>query len=514
MVKRWFLEYQSYDIDWEYIKGEDNEIADCLSRLCPNTSLSTPQEILSASEELERVNNHKWELMKKCHNDVAGHHGAERMKQKLDKVDGGIWPKRDAHIARFIKRCPCCQKMSRLKYPIHATPFTLSSYSPMSTIAIDAIEGLRPDNHKNNTIIVIIDTFSRFIELYPTDGIYGAAVSKALLAHIGRYGIPDQIRSDRGPAFTSIAWEELVKLIGIDHALTTAYSKEENGIVERANQEVMRHLRNIVFDKNILDKWSVYLPLVQRICNSSVHWSTGVTPASIIFGNAIDLDRQIIQPSMGDNGQANSEHVSYLDPSNLGSWMAQMLQNQDNIIQLVAKNLRQRDEIHLRIREPKDKTEFPIGSYVLSEYTNAYRKGPSSKLLPFLEGPLRVVNIKNSNTYVVQNLVTLRTYDINITRLRPFDFDPLTQNPLQMAIRDHTDLQEVARISDMKGNPKGRKTNLTFLVHWIGFAEPTWEPWKNVRNTTALVNFLRTHDDPVVRKLTPKDLEDEETKDN
>jgi hypothetical protein len=43
---------------------------------------------------------------------------------------------------------------------------------------------------------------------------------------------------------------------GVDHILTTAYSKEENGIVERANQEILRHLRNIIFDKNVLSKWS------------------------------------------------------------------------------------------------------------------------------------------------------------------------------------------------------------------------------------------------------------------
>jgi hypothetical protein len=34
----------------------------------------------------------------------------------------------------------------------------------------------------------------------------------------------------------------MVKAMGVEHILTTAYSKEENGIVERANQKVMRHL--------------------------------------------------------------------------------------------------------------------------------------------------------------------------------------------------------------------------------------------------------------------------------
>jgi len=52
-------------------------------------------------------------------------------------------------------------------------------------------------------ILVIIDAFSRWVELYPTK--------------------------------TTTAVE-------------TAYSGEENDIVERANQEVLRHLNAILFD--------------------------------------------------------------------------------------------------------------------------------------------------------------------------------------------------------------------------------------------------------------------------
>jgi hypothetical protein len=38
-------------------------------------------------------------------------------------------------------------------------------------------------------------------------------------------------------------------MLGIEQELITPYSHEENGIVERMNKEVMRHLRDILFDK-------------------------------------------------------------------------------------------------------------------------------------------------------------------------------------------------------------------------------------------------------------------------
>jgi hypothetical protein len=42
-------------------------------------------------------------------------------------------------------------------------------------------------------------------------------------------------------------------LIGTEHCLTLAYSKEENALVERANKEVNRHLRAFMFDANSVD---------------------------------------------------------------------------------------------------------------------------------------------------------------------------------------------------------------------------------------------------------------------
>ena len=104
----------------------------------------------------------------------------------------------------------------------------------------------------------------------------------------GRFGTPDVIHTNQGPAFRNELFSELSRLSQVEHSFATAYSKEENSLVELANQEVMRHLRTMLLNACVHDKWSYeQLPMVQRIKNTVEKTSTGVTPAELILINSI-----------------------------------------------------------------------------------------------------------------------------------------------------------------------------------------------------------------------------------
>jgi len=79
--------------------------------------------------------------------------------------------------------------------------------------------------------------------LFPTKSTTATETESVMLNNIGRFGSPDVIHTDQGPAFHNQLVQELLRLCGIEQSFATAYSSEENGIVERHIQEVLRHLR-------------------------------------------------------------------------------------------------------------------------------------------------------------------------------------------------------------------------------------------------------------------------------
>ena len=89
-------------------------------------------------------------------------------------------------------------------------------------------------------------------------------------------GTTDRIRSDNGPAFANDLLKGVANLLRSSNELTTAYSSEINGIVKRANKEVLRHVRALVFETRVKDQWSFKdLPIIQRIFNTQEKSSTG-----------------------------------------------------------------------------------------------------------------------------------------------------------------------------------------------------------------------------------------------
>jgi hypothetical protein len=294
--------------------------------------------------------------------------------------------------------------------------------------------------------------------------------------------------TDNGTQYANLVWEQLTLLMGSEKLESFPYSHQENSMVERANKEVIRHLRAILFDRHIQHtEWSTYLKLVQRIMNAHPVGTTGITPAELLFGNAVSLNDRIL-PMKPDEVGIPSRQMSEVT--------SEMLATQAHLIAKAQKLFREHDEKH--VATPYDTRKgvdhFPVGSYVLVEYDSALKgRGPPHKLMPFKRGPYRVVN--NIGTrYTVLDLTTNKHEDVLIHRLHPFSYDAAEHDPKEIAARSKEEFV-VAEILEHEGDPKF-KSSMRFLVHWEGYSDPaehTWESWKNVRLVDKLHDYLRAH---------------------
>jgi transposase InsO family protein len=292
------LSEYSYEI--EFISVVDNGIADSMSRLCRNNMTDSPAEY-SKSEILSstiipkfKLTDYQYNTISSLHNSNVGHLGLERTMKRLQDVNKR-WEFQRHHVRWFIDHCPLCQKMSLLKIPIHAHGFSTSIYTPMKCLNVDFIGPCFPDG---GYIFVIIDTFTRWVELFPTVDATALSAAKCLFQHFGRFGALCQLRSDNGPHFVADLRTEFLALVGVQHCLTLAYSKEENAIVERMNKEINRHLRALTYDYLSLENYKVALPFVQRILSSNYSDRLKISAPDLLFGKVLSLDRGIFLPSI------------------------------------------------------------------------------------------------------------------------------------------------------------------------------------------------------------------------
>ena len=428
-----------------------------------------------------------YECIQRAHNHVIGHNGVEATLRKL-RTQGPMWPGARQDVRTFITQCPFCQKNTERLIPTQTNPYSVSEHRLFECLAIDTIGPLPLDRHGNQHIIVIIDAFSRLIELYPSPSTEAIPAANALLNWVCRYGVPSRLRSDNGTQFVNELIRAFCTLYDINHHTIAAYSHEQNGMVERANKQVLTYLRAIVFDRNVIEDWSAMLPMAQKIMNSQVHSVLNVSPIDLVFGQSINLELLPVPYLDSANHIATLNRVDYKD------WLAQKLEKQTQLLAIAYQHQKE-DDIYKLSQPPTEITEFPINSYVLQRYENDDHR-PPHKLNTRLKGPHRVLSKRNDgevDIYTVENLATNKLEDFKVHDLQPFNHDPAYHDPKAVAMHDQQ-LYAVEAIRDHKGN-RNQRSRLTFLVKWLGYPDSanTWEPWANLRNNRVLHTYLREH---------------------
>jgi hypothetical protein len=412
--------------------------------------------------------------IRKIHNALDGHMGLKRTVELLDayllrmttdnEVPEGIQIDDITRIMRimavkdYIDHCNICQKAGPNGDRIEVKRYTRSSYVPHECIEIDHVGPFQADKSSGAThILVVIDTFSRWIELYPTKGAGEHEAALAMADYVFRYGPPKMCRSDKGSAFIGGIFAEMAKAARMELIQPKfAASHEENSIVERCNKEVRRHLNAIMNESYMKEDWSFATKMVQRLLNNSRHSVTGVEPARIIYGELIHGPAFPWKPRGAEDPEPQT-------------WFNSKIQIQSELIRYMQLNLEYNDMINFEERTADDE-ELATRFLQMKEYVLYKALDRKSKATLHWTGPYQISNIKGDWYELVSLSTNEKPFFAHARQLKRYNEDP-SIDTVEVAYRD-----DMGPFSSILGVSNPNRTQNTMKNVLIGV---TYEQYPN-----------------------------------
>ena len=148
-----------------------------------------------------------------------------------------VWPGIRQDIRRWCRTCLPCQRSKTSHHVKIPTTILPPASHRFGSIHVDLV-GPLPDSHGHRYLLTIVDCFSRWPEAYPLVDMSSKASCEAFIHQwLPRFGIPDDIITDRGSQFVSGTWKEMMSALGIKTLSTTAYHPQCNGLVEQMHRQ-------------------------------------------------------------------------------------------------------------------------------------------------------------------------------------------------------------------------------------------------------------------------------------
>lgn len=230
-----------------------------------------------------------------------GHPGITKMKQRLrSKV---WWPKIDAEAEAYVKKCHGCTMVAAPPPPEPMKRNQLPP-GPWQNIAIDFLGPLP----SGDFLLVIVDYFSRFVEIEIMRKIDSAETIKRLRVIFARFGSPTSMTADNGRQFISDEFRSFCSEKNIELNSTIPYWPQQNGEVERQNRSI---LKRVTISQNEGRDWKKDLLDYLVMYRSTIHSTTLKTPSELMFGRTIrDKLPTIEQPLEADREVSDQDKLS------------------------------------------------------------------------------------------------------------------------------------------------------------------------------------------------------------
>ena len=217
-----------------------------------------------------------------------GHHGYEASLRRI--AQRFWWPRVRADESAFVKACEVYDRDRSSNPAVRSHLGHLPADQPFPVLYIDIVGGqnLLSLGASPKLILTMIDGLTGWVEAIPIPDQSAATVARVVHADwIARYGVPEQLHSDRGVQFEAAVFADLCATFGIEKTRTTAYRPQANGKCERFNRTLVAMLLRAV-QKRPYDWKPLLVPMLQAY-RSTILESTGFTPYRLAFKREMRL---------------------------------------------------------------------------------------------------------------------------------------------------------------------------------------------------------------------------------
>ncbi|GFV07303.1 retrovirus-related Pol polyprotein from transposon 412 [Trichonephila clavipes] len=309
------------------------------------------------------------EVLKELHGSpTGGHFGVMKTLHRVR--ERFCWGKVRADVEQWCKSCDACSARKGPKIRSRGKLHRYNVGAPFERIAFDILGPLPRTASGNKYLLVVIDYFTKWPEVYPIPDQEAPTVAEAVVQHwISRYGVPLQLHSDQGRNFVSAVLKGVCELLGIDKTKTT--------------------------------------PLHPHV-RSAVHETTGYSPSQMLFGRDLRLPCDLLFGRPPDTPSSPEEYV-------------QNLQARFEDVHNLA-----RERINLRTEKMKTRCDTKATGHQFKEgdkvwfYNPTRRKGLSPKLQSHWDGPYTILKIINDVVIRIRKSTNSKPRVVHYDRLAPY----------------------------------------------------------------------------------------------
>ena len=365
----------------------------------PTTS-DRPNQRLSRPILIPRSLRHQ--ICRTVHEE-SGHRGRDETVRRC--IKHFYWPSMEKTATSVRNECPVCEERGPAPKPQRGLLVPAIAAYPFQRVCVDFVGPWPISTGGYRYILTVLDTWSRWLEAFPTKTASATEVTEILVKEIfTRYGLPERIHSDRGTHFTAKSVQALAKELKIIWELGPAYSPKSNN-VESHHRTLSGMITKLAAGPN---KWAEVLPVCLFLHRTSVCRSTGLAPYSLLFGREPSTPLDLL---FKDPHEALQQQK---DPSTVREQILAAAQYaRENLSRTVAR---------ARLGYQGLKHRYAPDSKVWL-FTPRIKPGVGKKATVFWSGPWTVVNEVNPLVYEISPhpvWVKKNNEIVTIDRLKPY----------------------------------------------------------------------------------------------